>query len=64
MNLSLIIAAIVKQVAELPDRNSPEGQPEMMLVSQAELAQILEENLRDTYLIDVDWSWDFSEDAQ
>lgn len=32
---------IVKAVAELPDRNSTEGQPEMMLVSGEELAAIL-----------------------
>lgn len=37
-----LITAIVKDVAELPDRNSPEGQPEMMLVSHAELTAILD----------------------
>lgn len=36
---------IVRDVAELPDRNSPEGQPDMMLVTVAELQEILERNL-------------------
>lgn len=31
---------IVRKVAELPDRTSPDGQPEMMLVTEAELAEI------------------------
>ena len=32
---------IIREVAELPDRNSPEGQPEMMLVSADELRSII-----------------------
>jgi hypothetical protein len=32
---------IIRDVAELPDRTSPEDQPEMMLVTAAELAAIL-----------------------
>lgn len=35
------ISAIVLDVAELPDRDSPEDQPEMMLVSADELRAIL-----------------------
>jgi len=35
------VDSVIKQVAELPDRNSPEGQPEMMLVTADELADIL-----------------------
>jgi hypothetical protein len=33
--------AIVRDVAELPDRSSPEEQPEMMLVSERELLEIV-----------------------
>lgn len=36
-----LIDLIVRDVAELPDRDSPEGQPEMMLVTDAELRAIL-----------------------
>ena len=32
---------IVRDVAELPDRSSPEGQPEIMLVTAAELDRIV-----------------------
>lgn len=32
---------IIREVAELPDRNSPEGRPEMMLVSADELRNII-----------------------
>lgn len=35
------IAACVRAVAELPDRNSPEDMPDMMLVTAEELAAIL-----------------------
>jgi hypothetical protein len=35
------INRIVQKVQELPDRDSPEGQPEMMLVTDAELRAIL-----------------------
>lgn len=35
------ISDIVREVAELPDRTSPDDQPEMMLVTAAELTAIL-----------------------
>ena len=35
------LSGVIKQIAELPDRNSPEGQPEMMLVTAEELTSIL-----------------------
>jgi hypothetical protein len=35
------IDAIVREVAELPDRDSPPDQPEMMLVTADELRNIL-----------------------
>ena len=36
-----VIDKIVQQVAELPDRTSPEGWPEAMLVTSTELRAIL-----------------------
>lgn len=36
-----IIDAIIRDVAELPDRTSPEGQPDMMLVTANELRHVL-----------------------
>lgn len=36
------IDGVLRDVAELPDRNSPADQPEVMLVTAAELRQILE----------------------
>lgn len=36
------ITQIIRDVAELPDRNSPEDQPELMLVSAEELRAIIE----------------------
>lgn len=41
----LIAQSIVSDVAELGDRTSPEDQPEMMLVSAAELEAIVLANL-------------------
>lgn len=41
----LIAQSIARDVAELPDRNSPEDQPEMMLVSAAEIEAIVMANL-------------------
>lgn len=38
------IDEVVRDVAELPDRTSPDGQPEMMLVSAEELRSILAAN--------------------
>ena len=35
------IDSVLREVAELPDRNSPEGWPEAMLVTGAELRQII-----------------------
>lgn len=35
------INAVIRDVAELPDRNSPEDAPEMMLVTEDELRAIL-----------------------
>ena len=37
------IDGIVQRVQELPNRDSPEDQPEMMLVSDKELRAILED---------------------
>lgn len=37
------IEAVILTVSELPDRDSPEDHPEMMLVSADELREILEE---------------------
>ena len=41
----LIAQSIARDVAELPDRNSPADQPEMMLVSADELETIVMANL-------------------
>lgn len=41
-----IVEMIVRDVAELPDRTSPEDQPDMMLVTAEELASIVREHLR------------------
>lgn len=41
-----VIDAICRDVAELPDRNSPEGWPEAMLVTAVELAEIIDRHLR------------------
>lgn len=40
-----LISAIVRDVAELPDRTSPADRPEMMLVDAEELSIILERHL-------------------
>lgn len=40
-----IIESILQAVAELPDRTSPEGQPDMMLVTAEELGAILDREL-------------------
>lgn len=40
-----VVSEIVREVAELPNRNSPEGQPEMMLVTSEELAAIVKGQL-------------------
>ena len=40
-----IVSVVLRDVAELPDRTSPEDQPEMMLVSGEELSLILVEQL-------------------
>lgn len=40
-NLDSWINSIVRDVAELPDRTSPDEQPEMMLVTDKELRDII-----------------------
>lgn len=40
------IDQVLRDVAELPDRNSPDGQPDMMLVSADELRGIIEARQR------------------
>jgi len=37
------IDSIVRDVAELPDRDVPEGKPHMMIVSHTELRDIIED---------------------
>jgi len=44
-NLECFIMAICGDVAELPDRTSPEDQPDMMLVSFEELQIILSDRI-------------------
>ena len=39
----LWIDSILRKVAELPERDSPEDKPELMLVSDKELRSILED---------------------
>lgn len=36
-----LVGSVVRQVAELPDRNSPEDWPEAMIVTGAELEEII-----------------------
>lgn len=43
MALDEWIDSIVRDVAEIPDRNSPDDNPEMMLVTEKELRAILED---------------------
>lgn len=43
--LEHIVAGVVRDVAELPDRTSPGDQPEMMLVSSDELGDIVRRHL-------------------
>lgn len=43
-----MIDSVIRCVAELPDRNSPEDWPEAMLVTADELRMILEREARDT----------------
>ena len=45
MNTKDAIVQICRDVAELPDRNSPEDQPDMMLVTPEELETILKRAL-------------------
>lgn len=40
-NIKDIVERVILQVVELPGRSSPEDQPEMMLVTDAELREIL-----------------------
>jgi len=43
--MSVLINSIIQDVAELPDRTSPDDQQDMMLVSEKELRTILEARL-------------------
>lgn len=45
------IEKVIRDVCELPDRSSPEGQPEMMLVTGEELDAILQERLEEAALL-------------
>lgn len=42
-----IIDSIIRDICELPDRTSPDGQPDVMLVSDGELRDILWRHLGD-----------------
>ena len=44
-----VVNLIVRDVAELPDRTSPDDQPEMMLVAANELRGILSHRIRFLY---------------
>jgi hypothetical protein len=48
MNTQEMITEVIRAVAELPDRDSPEDRPEIMLVSDTELRNILEEQLAES----------------
>jgi hypothetical protein len=41
MKIEMWIDSIVRRVQELPDRNSPDDQPEMMMVTDTELRDII-----------------------
>lgn len=41
-----LVDDIIRDVAELPDRTSPEGWPEAMLVTEEELRRILTAHIR------------------
>lgn len=45
MNLSKKIELIIRDVAELPDRTSPEDWPEALIVTSGELEEILTQHL-------------------
>lgn len=45
--MKAIIDEIISDIGDLPDRASPEGQPDMMLVTSEELEIILERHLKD-----------------
>lgn len=53
--MGMIRAQILQAVAELPDRTSPANRPDMMLVSESELAHILEASLGDDPRNDFDF---------
>lgn len=44
-NEQQFVNSVISDVAELPDRNSPEDEPDMMLVTAEELKTILRERL-------------------
>lgn len=41
------VDSIIRDICELPDRTSPEGQPDVMIVSDGELRDILWRHLED-----------------
>lgn len=51
--MSAIIDDIIRDVSELPDRTSPDNQPDMMLVSADELHTIIDHRLRRLYPVDL-----------
>ena len=56
---------IIREVAELPDRNSPEGQPEMMLVSADELRSIIVRTTPEGFvLVPIEWTDEQQTSAQ
>ncbi|MHA3059943.1 hypothetical protein ACX1N5_03945 [Acinetobacter sp. ANC 4636] len=49
-NMSEKIALIIRDVAELPDRNSPEDWPEALIVTDDELEEILSKHLTKSFM--------------
>lgn len=47
--LKAMIRSVIKRVAELPDRNSPDDWPEAMLVTGDELAEIVADEVRSVF---------------
>lgn len=46
-----VALAIVRDVAEIPDRTSPDDQPEMMLVKDSELRRIVHDRLMEAFSV-------------
>lgn len=53
-NVETLIETVIRNVAELPDRTSPENQPDMMLVSAEELRVILKDAVEKGNLVESD----------